>query len=289
MLAKIREVGEPEAATFFGVSPRLVSQWLAGSKSPSLAAVEKVFSPINPSGSAAVQEAGWEGKNVMLCLPWYRDVHPLTAMALVSVFDRPKMGVLLNFGNSLISESRNIIARRFMESPAEWSFWVDSDVVFPTGNAAWFNSVTGFNFPDKFAGMHSMNRLMGSGKSLVGGYYFTREERSNPTFAEGWKNVSVQLECRKGPKDEVRQTEWIATGCLMVHRSVFESISTKHPSLKGKWFSANSPDEAMSGMGEDILFCKHATEAGHPPFVDLGVVCGHVGDKIYGPFNSNPK
>lgn len=39
------------------------------------------------------------------------------------------------------------------------------------------------------------------------------------------------------------------------------------------------------GMGEDVQFCIRATEAGHQPYVDLGLVCGHIGQAVYGPWN----
>lgn len=36
------------------------------------------------------------------------------------------------------------------------------------------------------------------------------------------------------------------------------------------------------GTGEDVIFCIRAAAAGHQPFVDLGLLCGHVGTKVYG-------
>lgn len=37
------------------------------------------------------------------------------------------------------------------------------------------------------------------------------------------------------------------------------------------------------GMGEDVTFCVRATQSGHTPHIDLGLVCGHVGDYTYHP------
>jgi hypothetical protein len=36
------------------------------------------------------------------------------------------------------------------------------------------------------------------------------------------------------------------------------------------------------GMGEDVQFCVRASQAGHQPHVDLGLICGHQGSFIYG-------
>lgn len=38
--------------------------------------------------------------------------------------------------------------------------------------------------------------------------------------------------------------------------------------------------------GEDVTFCVRAREAGHQPYVDLGLLCGHIGHTVYGPKNT---
>lgn len=40
------------------------------------------------------------------------------------------------------------------------------------------------------------------------------------------------------------------------------------------------------GVGEDVSFCLRAAEAGHQPWVDLGLLIGHIGTQIYGPKNT---
>lgn len=43
------------------------------------------------------------------------------------------------------------------------------------------------------------------------------------------------------------------------------------------------------GVGEDVIFCRRAGECGHQPFVDLGIIAGHIGHTVYGPRNTLPK
>lgn len=43
------------------------------------------------------------------------------------------------------------------------------------------------------------------------------------------------------------------------------------------------------GVGEDVIFCRRAREAGHEVFVDFGLVAGHVGYQCYGPRNTFPR
>lgn len=43
------------------------------------------------------------------------------------------------------------------------------------------------------------------------------------------------------------------------------------------------------GVGEDVIFCRRAAEAGHQCFVDLGLLVGHVGACIFGTQNTRAK
>ena len=60
---KCNALGVDAAAEFFSVSPGLVRQWLAGSKTPSLAAVELVFQSPSVSGITTA-DAQWAGKDL---------------------------------------------------------------------------------------------------------------------------------------------------------------------------------------------------------------------------------
>jgi len=43
------------------------------------------------------------------------------------------------------------------------------------------------------------------------------------------------------------------------------------------------------GCGEDVSFCSRAAAAGHVPHVDMGLICGHLGNCVYGPGNTSIK
>lgn len=40
------------------------------------------------------------------------------------------------------------------------------------------------------------------------------------------------------------------------------------------------------GVGEDVSFCLRATDAGHTPHVDMGLLVGHMGSAVYGAKNT---
>lgn len=258
----------------------------------------------------------WEGRQVMLCLPHYKTSNPRTSFSLMAMFDRRRMAQSLDFGDAFVAHSRNKLAAGFLRSKMEWALFVDDDNVPPFGNAALYNSFTGFNLPDKFAGMHGIDRLMSHGKTLIGGLYRGRWPQSGPVFGEG---PAFTRYLEEAPRDEIRETQWVGFGFVLIHRSVFEDIEKAFPDLArdedgscGNWFTSSEHDlvkavqQALAesdpeimrkilelglaksnrtsnlGVGEDVIFCRRAAQAGHPCFVDLGCIVAHLGEFPYG-------
>lgn len=53
--------------------------------------------------------------------------------------------------------------------------------------------------------------------------------------------------------------------------------------------AAHARNESSLGMGEDVALCRRAAQCGHQPYVDMALVCGHLGIKCYGPRNTEPR
>jgi hypothetical protein len=339
---KIKEIGHAKAAELFSVSTQLVKQWENGSKAISLAAVERVFEI--PEQKSI--EASWEGKRVLLMLPWYKQTNPLTAFSLLALLNREKMGVAMEFGDAFIAHARNVLLDRLVSTGIEWGCMIDDDMIVPMGNAGWFKSKTGMDIPDTFAGKHTLNQLLSHNKSLVGGLYFGRNSRGRAMYYEALvANPAGEEENRYahlGPREELRPVKWTATGCLLIHRQVALDIREQmpwlaplHPTEPWQYFSNASDgllkefttvrdetakvhqevlagqrtlesvekflgdtrrrlDEAMMSVqadnrlqsGEDAIFGIRAFKCGHQSYVDMSVVCAHVGGAIYGPHNT---
>lgn len=208
---------------------------------------------------------------------------------------------------------------------------IDDDMAVPFGNSQWWKTYTGWeDYPEPFASFNAIDRLLSHGKTLVGGLYFGRHAQGKGTYAEG-ANPNEADFCRKGPHDVCKPTRWVGTGCILIHRTVFEDIEKKYPhlgrgadGLGGQWFTssehtsmdlitrthkllAQGPMDGQKALkafdmlegglaeikhrsplavGEDVIFCTRAAEAGHQPHVDLGLVCGHVGSQVFGPKNT---
>lgn len=340
VITRCEELGVEKAAEFFDVSIGLVRQWLAGSKTPSLAAVEKVFSL--PEGKPL--EANWDGKEVFIAAPFYKSTNPLTMLSLMALWDRPKFGYRHRWGDAFIVHARNQLGTDFLNSKMPYCWWIDDDMIVPFGNAAVFNQATGMNLPEKFAGIHTPNRLRSHGKSLVGGVYFGRVKHGRALYASAFQPTPEgrleNAKAHRGPVDAIKAEDWVATGCLMHTRQVLLDMQAHFPhlapqspdepfhfftntsdslvksiaeikrltfeasqSLKGG--SAEKAGESLAEIGrlitsaetenlkhnrlqqgEDQLFCRRAKQAGHQPYVDLAVYCGHVGTNIWAHHNT---
>lgn len=270
---KVVELGDEKAAEYFGVSKLLVQQWRNGSKSPSLQAIEKVFE--EPKATGVVEQAQWEGKNVVILQPFYKQVHPVTHFSLLGLLDRAKMGALMRHNDAFIWHARNVLADQFLESGCPWSFWVDDDVILPFGNPGWFNHFTGFNFPEKYAGKHILNSLLSHNKSIVGAVYFGRNPKGRAMFYEAMLNTPESLaenaRVHQGPIDELKPVRWCATGALLVHRQVyldlrkhFPHLAPKHPTEPWHYFT-NANDAAVkriNSLSEELSLAHQHVKAG---------------------------
>lgn len=225
---------------------------------------------------------------------------------------------MLDFGDAFVVHSRNKLAAGFLQTKMEWMLTIDDDMVVPWGNAKLFNSFTRFNLAERFAGRNTLDRLLSHGKTLVGGLYFGRWRHGKAMYGEGSDPDELRY-AKRGPYDLIKPTRWVGTGCMLIHRSVLLDIEKEFPHLArgkdgkgGQWFTSSEHDlrqafevvkdwpnaeEAMKylraaaakskrhsslGMGEDVQFCIRATQAGHQPYVDMGLLCGHIGSYCYG-------
>jgi hypothetical protein len=273
-------------------------------------------------------------KKILVVLPWQKQVSPITAFCVSQIIDRRRTAAALNFGDAFVAHSRNTCADIFLRSPCDYMLTIDDDMVVPFGDADWFRTYTGFNFPDYFMRLNALDRLMSAKKTLVGSLYFGRYSHSNPVYNEGGANTAEAVYARSGPHDVVKPTKWVGTGCMLIHRSVFEDIEKRFPRLArgankmgGQWFTSTesylmdgldqaraalssgaltgeSAYKALSilestsamaaatntlGFGEDVSFCIRAASAGHQSYVDMGLICGHLGTCCYGPSNTGIK
>lgn len=272
-------------------------------------------------------------KKVMVVLPWQKQVSPITSFCVSQIIDRRRTATVLNFGDAFVAHSRNSCADIFLKSECDYMLTIDDDLVVGFGNPSWFNAHTDFNLSEPFASFNALDRLMSHGKTLVGGLYFGRHKSAKAVYCEAMSNEKENDYARGAPYNLIKATKWVGTGCLLIHRSVYEDIEKRFPRLArgpdkkgGQWFTSTEASfmdsverakgalegplngekaynalallesalamarhENALGCGEDVSFCLRAMAAGHTPYLDMGLVCGHLGHCCYGPKNTGVK
>lgn len=305
LISKSTELGNKEVAAALEVPEGLLAQMLTGKKSPGLKTCQKILNlwsekpKLESDGSVAEwfdkdgilngsycpgewgqKKTAWDGRDVCLCLPVYQDVPQAHYFTMLCTVMKYRMALRMEFrgDDSMITRSRNHLAKRFLATGASWSIWFDSDMVFPVGHAGMYATMTNMkNVPDKFMALHTIERLISHGKTLVGGCYWDRRGGGKLIAGGGGPLMSPI------PSDRLHPIGFVGTGCLAVHRQVFLDIAAKFPEtlpLDGLGnecgFFTNIQDPQRM-LGEDESFGKRANEAGHPTYLDLGLLCGHLG------------
>lgn len=250
----------------------------------------------NPAAATAndILQAVLEGKwsrRVSLLIPFNRNINPQVHFNILAMVRKnPWLGYHQKI-SQIIQRARNLLAQDFLNSEAEWSLWMDDDMVFPIGDPGFFyQKMKATNFPPEFAGINTIERLMSHGKTMVGGVYAKREAGGilciqpalTPRHA-GDKGLCERL--KRGPFNDLVEVDYLATGCAMVHRKVYTDIQAKFPDLapkaEGEPWDFFGHDVGRSG--EDMHFGRLAKEAGHQSFLDCGVFCGHIGNFCFMP------
>jgi hypothetical protein len=223
------------------------------------------------------------GRDVFVGWPWYKTTNPVTAAVNVAMaldFGRDKIRFDMIIGDAMVYHSRNKIADAFLQTDAKWLLMMDDDIIPSIGRPMWMKYwvEAARKLPDKALSKHVLQRLLGTGKTLVGCAYFGRQEGGKLMCSD------QRLErAARAYEERVEPVDWIGTGCLLVHRSVFDAIRETNPEL-----APIQPGEPWdyfqpfgNGRGEDVSFCYRAKKAGHQPHIDLSIPTFHVGYKSY--------
>lgn len=231
----------------------------------------------------------WNGRAVCICMPIYKTLLPATNFSLMALWDPVRMRLETRSGDMVV-RSRNHLAKRFLATDSEWSFWLDDDMVIPFGHSGRFKQIVTPDFDhvnDAWTGIHTINRLISHGKSIVGGCYWDRRG-SGRLICGSSRAIMAPI-----PSDNITPVDFIGTGCLLVHRKVFEDIGKKFPETLNEDGLGNECGYFVEFMkngrmwGEDESFAWRAAQCGHTSFLDLAVLCGHAGMKYYGPPKAN--
>ena len=208
----------------------------------------------------------FSGRDIFVGFSAGSPTNAISAFSLVNMaldFGRDKIRFDFSISDGNFYHSRNELAKKFLETDAKWLLLLANDIIPSVGRPAWAKATVGAarGLQDLPLQRHVIHRLIGSGKTLVGGAYFENADASSIACSD--KNLGTKA---KSYPDELVPVDWVGSGCMLIHRRVFADIGER----QGGFFY---PD--------DISFCKRAKDAGHQPHIDLGIPVFHVGYKSY--------
>jgi len=228
---------------------------------------------------------------IAFCCVTDRDFSPAVLESFSVLIRNHQMPIVLK-ADTLLIRGRNLVAERFLRTKAEWSFWADSDMILPFGNAEWFKDKTKITNlrPEQYA-FDCVKRLLGHHQDFVGAVYAARTESSQMVIQpdleprhESDRQLSDLI--RKNQAYGLKDVGWIGFGCVLIHRRVFEAVGRTDPEIrdgKASFF------DTTSAKGEDVRFSERASTAGFRPKLDVELVCGHVGRKCFIPEHTKGK
>ena len=197
----------------------------------------------------------------------WRTVEPLHMKSLVPLLMDPRYGYFPQMGDALIERSRGMSATYFLNhTNADVHLSLDSDIVEFTK-----------------AGIDQMcEQAVEYG--IVGGVYICRSTvRTFPaTFFEEGVKITFAHDPTPVP------VKWVATGCLAVHRRVFEKMAETLPLLHEMdgerafypFYQSMIYDDPNAGkilLSEDFAFSQRAKDLGFTCYINPAIRLGHIG------------
>jgi len=233
------------------------------------------------------QEPEWLGRDLFVGFPCYKQTNPATAWCLVALaldLGKDRVRFDMQVGDAMIYHARNELAMKFLATPAQWLLFIDDDMIPPIGRPDFLRAMCRLpdSYPTAPTALHVAHRLIGHGADIVGATYFARHPRGRAV--NSLANDEAYRARAASFHDGIMPCDWIGTGCLLIHRRVFEKMQTQFPDLNptNPEMPFNFFQPENDGRGEDIAFCARAVECGFQPNVDTMLHALHVGHGVYG-------
>lgn len=182
-------------------------------------------------------------------------------------------GSIMPIAGMPYDHARNTAVEACLAHGFQYVFFLDSDVIPPRD---------------------TIHRLLAHKKPIVSGVYCRRSPPA--TVPVAIKNGTWVTKLNPNALMEV---DLVGAGCLLIHRSVFESLPHSDAARGKKWFDWRVDMKDVPGvqpgsaLSEDFQFCLNAKNFGYQILLDTSIQCKHVGynQVTYGtmaPLDANP-
>lgn len=182
---------------------------------------------------------------------------------------RERFDSIVAVGNtSLLVRTRNVIVKQFLDdTEAQWLLMIDSDQKLPLDA-----------FDKLCEAVHDKDRPVVAG--LVFAAFWTDQQELLPVpVIYRWDDAEGITPMHDYPTDQVVEIDAAGTGCLMIHRSVFEKMREMATDNQGPdWcFFMDGPINGR-WYGEDLLFSRKLKAMGIPIHAHTGAILPHNKD-----------
>src|SRR3990167_4683766 len=178
---------------------------------------------------------------VTIGVPSYNHITTETVISLLNFQATSKLPFVFFLNQSLyIDFSRNQLVDVALHNGSTHLMFIDSDIQFP---------------PD------GIERLLAHDKDVVGGYYNTRRG-NNPikVFSEDGTLTTPVMD------GKMFQCAVLPTGFMLIKLDALSKVPRPY-------FQTITHEQGT--IGEDVVFCKHATDAGIQIYCDPSIPLGH--------------
>lgn len=213
--------------------------------------------------------------SVALLMPCGAPVEPsVVQSALLLVLGAAKLGIEVSqvgiTNRTLIDTARNMLAKEFMNTDCEWSFWMDSDMILPANT-----------IPTMIARAKELNakfltgvycRRMGDHRPLLWRRKIEDSDGNihvDHTKDDRWVTTDVMIH---PDKKQPFKVDACGFGCCLIHRSVYEQL--EYPYFQAFWHEWEGKKIQVS---EDFYFSTIAREKGIQLWAIPELKCGHMG------------
>lgn len=146
---------------------------------------------------------------------------------------------------TLVYLARERIARKALDDHFTHVLWLDSDMIF---------------------NVDILEKLMASGKDFVTGIYHARRKGYGSCI---FKSIEPDIGVERFEEypEELFQIAACGFGCVLTSSYLLSNV----------YLHNNTCFTPLPWLGEDIAFCKRATDLGFKLWCEPSVVCGHIG------------
>ncbi|MFB1500831.1 glycosyltransferase family 2 protein [Thiocapsa sp. N5-Cardenillas] len=236
----------------------------------------------------------FNGAKAIVCTPIWSEMDACCYETLTICMSRFSRSQVKWMGHTKtnVYEARNRLATRFLRTDAEWMIFIDGDMALPCGDAAFFKAhFKRPDLPDSCCSMNAIERIISwpSHALVAGASYMDRifgTQMQNSLGTGSHKQTGASERWKNGGYGGLQEILWVATGCMRIHRSVFQTLWDNRarfpeivPAKEGGIVGFFHPQKV--GVGEDVSFCNRVRACGIKVYWDAGMRLLHHGEYYF--------